>query len=174
LESTVSIGADTRIGPGCILKGKTKIASGCDIAAYSVLEDAEVKTGAKIGPFARLRPGAQIGEGAHIGNFVEIKKSKIDKGSKANHLTYLGDSTIGQGVNVGAGTITCNYDGKNKHATIIEDNVFVGSNTNLVAPIRVGKGAVIAAGSTLTDNVPKQSLAIARSRQTNKTNWVRK
>jgi len=126
-----------------------------------------------VGPFAHLRPGANIGEQAKIGNFVEVKKSTVGKGSKASHLTYLGDTTIGTGVNVGAGTITCNYDGFAKHATIIEDDVFIGSNTALVAPVVIGKGAIIGAGSTITKKVPAHSLALERSKQVNHDNMAR-
>ena len=125
-----------------------------------------------MGPFAHLRPGSLIGENVHIGNFVEVKKSRIGKGSKANHLSYLGDSRVGTRVNIGAGTITCNYDGYAKHPTVIGDEVFVGSNANLVAPVRIGKGAIVAAGSTITDSVPAEALALARSRQVNKSRWA--
>jgi bifunctional UDP-N-acetylglucosamine pyrophosphorylase/glucosamine-1-phosphate N-acetyltransferase len=127
-----------------------------------VLEDCRVGAGAIVGPFARLRPGTELLADVHIGNFVEVKKSRIGKGSKANHLSYLGDSTIGSGVNVGAGTITCNYDGVNKYRTIIEDEVFIGSDSQLVAPVRVKKGAYIGAGTTVTADVPPQALAITR------------
>jgi bifunctional UDP-N-acetylglucosamine pyrophosphorylase/glucosamine-1-phosphate N-acetyltransferase len=120
-----------------------------------------------------LRPGSEIGENAHVGNFVETKKIKLGKGSKANHLTYLGDAEIGSGVNIGAGTITCNYDGVNKHKTIIGDNVFVGSDSTLVAPVKINKGAYIAAGSCITDDVPEDALALGRSRQTTKPGWVK-
>jgi bifunctional UDP-N-acetylglucosamine pyrophosphorylase/glucosamine-1-phosphate N-acetyltransferase len=126
-----------------------------------------------IGPYSRLRPESEIGEGAHVGNFVETKKTRLGKGSKANHLSYLGDAEIGEGVNVGAGTITCNYDGTHKHATVIEDGVFVGSDTTLVAPLRVAKGAYIGAGSCITDDVPEDSLAIGRARQIVKVGWVK-
>ena len=126
-----------------------------------------------MGPYSRLRPGSDIGEGAHLGNFVETKKLKMGKGSKANHLTYLGDTEIGEGVNVGAGTITCNYDGVHKHKTVIEDGVFVGSDSTLVAPVRIGKGAYIAAASCITEDVPADSLAIGRARQTVKEGWAR-
>ncbi len=162
---------DVRLGPGVIIE-KSILEPGCDIFAYSILEGAVVKTGAKIGPCARLRPGAVIETDAHIGNFVEVKKSRIGRGSKANHLTYIGDSVIGQGVNVGAGTITCNYDGYTKSQTIIEDGVFVGSNTNLVAPVRVKKRAIIGAGSTITKDVEAGSLAVARSPQVLRKGWA--
>src|SRR6185437_10042283 len=132
------------------------------------------EAGATIGPFARLRPGAQIGEGAHIGNFVEIKAAEIGKGAKVNHLTYIGDASIGPGTNVGAGTITCNYDGINKDRTTIGANAFIGSNTSLVAPITVGDGAYIASGSVLTEDVPADALALGRARQVNKPGYAPK
>jgi bifunctional UDP-N-acetylglucosamine pyrophosphorylase/glucosamine-1-phosphate N-acetyltransferase len=138
-----------------------------------VIAEADIGKGALIGPFAHLRPGSHIGEGAHIGNFVETKKVRVGAGSKANHLAYLGDAQIGSGVNVGAGTITCNYDGVNKHETLIEDGVFVGSNSTLVAPIVIGEGAYIAAGSCITENVPADALALARERQVNKEHWAK-
>jgi bifunctional UDP-N-acetylglucosamine pyrophosphorylase/glucosamine-1-phosphate N-acetyltransferase len=139
----------------------------------SILDEATVAAGALIGPYSHLRPGSEIGENAHVGNFVETKKIKLGKGSKANHLTYLGDAEIGSGVNIGAGTITCNYDGVNKHKTIIGDNVFVGSDSTLVAPVKINKGAYIAAGSCITDDVPEDALALGRSRQTTKPGWVK-
>ena len=126
-----------------------------------------------IGPYSHLRPGSEIGEAAHVGNFVETKKIKLGKGSKANHLTYLGDADIGAGVNIGAGTITCNYDGVHKHTTVIEDGVFIGSDSTLVAPVRVGKGAYVAAASCITENVPEDALAVGRSRQIVKDGWAR-
>jgi len=125
-----------------------------------------------IGPYSHIRPESEIGEGAHVGNFVETKKVKIGKGSKANHLSYLGDAEIGSGVNIGAGTITCNYDGVNKHRTLIGDGVFVGSDSTLVAPVAIGEGAYIAAGSTITEEVPPHALALGRARQTTKADWV--
>ena len=127
-----------------------------------------------IGPYSHLRPGSEIGEGAHVGNFVETKKIKLGKGSKANHLTYLGDAEIGEGVNIGAGTITCNYDGVHKHTTVIEDGVFVGSDSTLVAPVKLGKGAYVGAASCITEDVPAESLAIGRSKQIVKEGWVAK
>jgi bifunctional UDP-N-acetylglucosamine pyrophosphorylase/glucosamine-1-phosphate N-acetyltransferase len=132
-----------------------------------------VAAGAQLGPYAHLRPGSEIGEGAHVGNFVETKKARLGRGAKANHLSYLGDSEIGAGVNVGAGTITCNYDGTNKHMTVIEDEAFIGSDSTLVAPVRIGKGAYVAAGSTITEDVPAGALALGRSRQTTKEGWAR-
>ena len=126
-----------------------------------------------LGPYSRLRPGSEIGEGAHVGNFVETKKTRLGKGSKANHLSYLGDSEIGEGVNVGAGTITCNYDGAHKHTTVIEDGAFIGSDTTLVAPVKVGRGAYVGAASCITDDVPPDSLAIGRAKQVVKEGWVK-
>jgi bifunctional UDP-N-acetylglucosamine pyrophosphorylase/glucosamine-1-phosphate N-acetyltransferase len=142
------------------------------IRNHSVITDSKIAAGAAIGPFAHLRPGADVGEDARVGNFVELKKTTMGKGSKANHLAYLGDSTIGAKVNVGAGTITCNYDGKEKHNTVIEDGVFIGSNSTLIAPVTVGKDAYVAAGSAITEDVPAGALGIGRGRQENKTGWV--
>jgi bifunctional UDP-N-acetylglucosamine pyrophosphorylase/glucosamine-1-phosphate N-acetyltransferase len=139
----------------------------------SIIDEAQIGNSAVIGPYSHLRPGSEIGEGAHVGNFVETKKIKLGKNSKANHLTYLGDAEIGAGVNVGAGTITCNYDGVNKYKTIIEDGVFVGSDATLVAPVKVGKGAYVAAASCITEDVPADSLALGRARQTVKEGWAR-
>ena len=127
-----------------------------------------------LGPYAHVRPGSDIGEGAHVGNFVETKKARLGKGSKANHLTYLGDAQIGENVNVGAGTITCNYDGVHKHTTVIEDGAFIGSDSTLVAPVRVGRGAYVGASSCITRDVPAEALAIARGQQVNKEGWVKK
>src|SRR6185437_953016 len=138
-----------------------------------VMENAKVAAGALLGPYSHLRPGSEIGEGAHVGNFVETKKAKLGRGSKANHLTYLGDAEIGAGVNIGAGTITCNYDGVHKHTTVIEDGVFVGSDSTLVAPVRLSKGAYVAAASCITDDVPQDSLALGRSRQIIKEGWAK-
>ena len=139
----------------------------------SIMEDARVSSGAIIGPYSHLRPGSEIGEGAHVGNFVETKKIKLGKGSKANHLTYLGDAEIGAGVNIGAGTITCNYDGVHKHKTVIEDDVFIGSDSTLVAPVRIARGAYVGAASCITNDVPEDSLAVGRGRQVVKEGWVR-
>jgi bifunctional UDP-N-acetylglucosamine pyrophosphorylase/glucosamine-1-phosphate N-acetyltransferase len=135
------------------------------------MDDSRIARNATVGPYSRLRPGSDIGEGAHLGNFVETKKIKMGKGSKANHLTYLGDTEIGEGVNVGAGTITCNYDGVHKHKTVIEDGVFIGSDSTLVAPVRIGRGAYIAAASCITEDVPADSLALGRAWQTVKEGW---
>jgi bifunctional UDP-N-acetylglucosamine pyrophosphorylase/glucosamine-1-phosphate N-acetyltransferase len=139
---------------------------------FCVIVESHVSRGARIGPFAHIRPQSDVGEEAHVGNFVELKKTTLGAGSKANHLSYLGDAAIGTRVNVGAGTITCNYDGVAKHPTVIEDGAFIGSDTQLIAPVRVGQGAYVAAGSSITDDVPAGSLAIARGRQTNKEGWA--
>jgi bifunctional UDP-N-acetylglucosamine pyrophosphorylase / glucosamine-1-phosphate N-acetyltransferase len=190
IDTTVEIGPDTVIEPFVQLLGRTKIGEDCRIRSYSVIENstladnvlvrqgcvianARIDAGALIGPFTHVRPETEIGEGAHVGNFVETKKVKIGKGSKANHLTYLGDAEIGAGTNIGAGTITCNYDGVNKHRTLIGDGVFVGSDTTLIAPVSVGNGAYIAAGSAITEDVPEGALALGRSRQTTKPEWVK-
>jgi bifunctional UDP-N-acetylglucosamine pyrophosphorylase/glucosamine-1-phosphate N-acetyltransferase len=190
IDADVEVGPDTVIEPFVQLLGRTRIGSDCRIRSYSVisnseigngvtvrpgsiLDDARVADGAIIGPYSHLRPGSEIGEGAHVGNFVETKKIKLGKGSKANHLTYLGDAEIGAGVNVGAGTITCNYDGVHKHKTVIEDDVFVGSDSTLVAPVKIGKGAYVAAASCITEDVPENALAIARARQTAKEGWAK-
>jgi bifunctional UDP-N-acetylglucosamine pyrophosphorylase/glucosamine-1-phosphate N-acetyltransferase len=173
LRGTTRVGAGCRIGQGSILES-TVVGDGVEIRPYCVLDRARVEAGCFVGPFARLRPESWLGEGAHVGNFVELKKTRLGKGSKANHLAYLGDATIGAGVNVGCGTITCNYDGERKNPTVIGDGVFVGSDTILVAPIRLGKGSYVAAGSTLTEDVPAGALALGRARQVNKRGWARK
>ena len=190
IDSDVQVAPDTVIEPYVQLLGKTKIGTACRVRSYSVIrdcqigdavtirpgcimEDVVVAKGAILGPYSHLRPGSEIGEGAHVGNFVETKKIKLGKGSKANHLTYLGDAEIGAGVNIGAGTITCNYDGVNKHKTVIDDGVFIGSDSTLVAPVRVGKGAYVAAASCITMNVPEDSLALGRARQVVKEGWAR-
>lgn len=189
IDSDVEIGADTVIEPFVQLLGRTKIGADCRIRSYSVIKDSElgdnvsinpltvmddarIGRGAIVGPYSRLRPGSEIGEDAHVGNFVETKKIKLGKGSKANHLTYLGDAEIGENVNVGAGTITCNYDGVHKHKTVIEDGVFVGSDSTLVAPVRIGRGAYVAAASCITEDVPADALALGRARQTVKEGWA--
>jgi bifunctional UDP-N-acetylglucosamine pyrophosphorylase/glucosamine-1-phosphate N-acetyltransferase len=187
----VTIGADTTIHPNVYLDGRTTIGSGCEIQSsvrivnstvadnvfinsFCLIVDSAIGRGARIGPFAHIRPESNVGEDAHIGNFVELKKTSIGKGSKANHLSYLGDASIGERVNVGAGTITCNYDGKAKHPTTIEDGAFIGSDSQLIAPVRIGRGAYVAAGSSITDDVPPGSLAIARGKQVNKEGWADK
>jgi len=171
-EGDVTIGEGVSIGPNCMISDAT-IASGTIIKANTVIEESNVGKDCAIGPFARLRPGAELQEQAHIGNFVEIKKSQISKGSKVNHLSYVGDSIVGEGVNIGAGTITCNYDGANKHQTIIEDGVFIGSCTQLIAPVKVGKNAVIGAGSTITKEVASNQLAFTRAPVKTVDNWPR-
>ena len=190
IDADVAIAPDTVIEPYVQLLGKTKIGSGCRVRSYCVIrnseiadsvmvrpgcvmEDARISAGAIIGPYSHLRPGSEIGEGAHVGNFVETKKIRLGTGSKANHLTYLGDAEIGAGVNIGAGTITCNYDGVHKHKTVIDDGAFIGSDSTLVAPVRIGKGAYVGAGSCITDDVPDDSLAIGRGRQIVKEGWTR-
>ena len=144
------------------------------IRNYCVITESSVATRAVLGPFAHLRPASHVLDGAHIGNFVELKKTTLGRGSKASHLTYLGDATIGDDVNIGAGTITCNFDGRSKNPTVIEDGAFIGSDSALVAPVTVGHGAYVAAGSTITEDVPANALGIARSRQVNKEGWVKK
>lgn len=172
IEGNVSIGNNVSIGANCVIKNSS-IADDVEILPMSILDNAVVGAGSKVGPFARLRPGAELSENTHIGNFVEIKKSFIDIGSKVNHLTYIGDSIVGKNVNIGAGTITCNYDGANKHQTIIEDDVFVGSATQLIAPVKIGKNATIGAGSTITTDVAEDELAITRAKQKNIQGWKR-
>lgn len=172
-EGDVSLADGVKIGPYCVFKN-TVIESGAIVAAFTHAENAKIGAQAKIGPYARLRPGADLAEQVHIGNFVEVKNGKVGKGSKVNHLSYVGDATIGANVNIGAGTITCNYDGANKYQTIIEDDVFVGSDTQLVAPVTIGKGATIAAGSTITKNAPAEQLTFCRAKeQRSIPNWKR-
>ena len=163
-EGKVSIGKGAVIGPHCVIRN-SQIGAGAKIEAFSHIENAIVGPQAVVGPFARLRPGSELGEGAHVGNFVEIKNTQLGPRSKANHLAYLGDATIGSRVNVGAGTITCNYDGAEKHRTVIEDDAFIGSDTQLVAPVTVGKGATLGAGTTLTQDAPANELTLSRSQQ---------
>jgi bifunctional UDP-N-acetylglucosamine pyrophosphorylase/glucosamine-1-phosphate N-acetyltransferase len=189
IDEDVIIGPDTVIEPGVSLRGRTRLGSGCHLEPYSTITDSiladgvtvrqscviancEIGAGVTIGPFAHLRMGAVIEPGARIGNFVEVKKSTIGRGAKALHLTYLGDATVGARANIGAGTITCNYDGEKKSPTTIEDEVFIGSGNMLVAPVRIGKGSYTAAGSTITEDVPPESLAIGRGRQVNKQGWA--
>ena len=169
-EGTVKIEDNVKIRANTNIKN-TKISSGTEIKTFSIIEDSIIGSNCSIGPFARIRPNCKLEENVGIGNFVEVKATSIKKNTKANHLTYLGDTDIGENVNVGAGVITCNYDGVNKHKTIIKDNVFVGSDSQLIAPIVVEEGVTIAAGSTITDNSEKDSLLIARSRQQEKKNW---
>ena len=171
-EGTVQLGDRVRIGPFCVLRDAI-IGDDVEVFSHSRIESAEVGSGAQIGPFARLRPGAQLAAGVHIGNFVEIKKTSIGPGSKVNHLTYIGDAEIGAGVNVGAGTITCNYDGVNKHLTVIDDGAFIGSNSSLVAPVRIGKGATVGAGSSVSRDVPDGGLCLTRAPRKDVFNWQR-
>ena len=171
-EGTVRLGKGVKIGPNCVLKDCT-LADGTQVQAMSVIDSAEVGAQGRIGPFARLRPGTKLGEDSHIGNFVELKNATTGTGSKINHLSYVGDAEIGSRVNIGAGTITCNYDGVNKHKTIIEDDVFVGSDSQLVAPVTVRRGATLAAGTTLTREAPADSLTLSRVPQTTKSEWKR-
>ncbi len=190
IDAEVTVGADTTIEPYVQLLGATRIGSECRVRSYSViqqsvlgdgvlvrngciLDGAEIGDGAMLGPYAHLRPESRVGESAHIGNFCETKKVTIGKGSKANHLTYLGDAVIGAGVNIGAGVITCNYDGVHKHQTTIGDRVFVGSDSTLVAPLTLAAGVYVAAGSCITEDVPEDSLALGRSRQVTKPGWVK-
>ncbi len=163
-EGTVVLEAGVRIGPYCILRN-TRVGANAKIEAFSHLDESDVGAQATVGPYARLRPGSQLGEGAHVGNFVEIKNTQLGSHSKANHLSYLGDATIGTRVNIGAGTITCNYDGASKHRTIIEDDAFIGSDTQLVAPVTVGQGATLGAGTTLTHDAPANQLTVSRTPQ---------
>jgi bifunctional UDP-N-acetylglucosamine pyrophosphorylase/glucosamine-1-phosphate N-acetyltransferase len=189
IDPDVEIGPDTVIHPGVIIEGRTRVGAACEIQAYVRIADAEIgdkvtvksfsyitgariDAGASVGPFAHLRPETIIGEGAKIGNFVELKKTTVGAHSKASHLSYLGDTTIGTDVNVGAGTITCNYDGEHKYKTVIEDGAFIGSDSQLIAPVRVGKGAYVAAGSSITEDVPDGALGIARGRQAVISGWV--
>jgi bifunctional UDP-N-acetylglucosamine pyrophosphorylase / glucosamine-1-phosphate N-acetyltransferase len=189
VDADVTVGADTTIAPGVILEGATSVGRRCRVGAGArltnatidddvtildrcVIVDSRVAAGAQIGPFAHVRPGSDIAEDARIGNFVELKKTRLGRGSKANHLAYLGDATIGEQVNIGAGTITCNYDGVNKNQTVIEDGAFIGSDSQLVAPVTVGRGAYVAAGSSITQDVPADALGIARARQENKPGWA--
>ena len=189
IDAGVEVAADTVIEPFVQLLGSTRIGGDCLIRSYSVIEncilgngvlirqncvlaESTVSDGARIGPFAHLRPGSEIGEEAHVGNFVETKKAKLGKGAKANHLTYLGDAEVGAGSNIGAGTITCNYDGVRKHKTTIGKDAFIGSDSTLVAPVEVGDGAYIGAGSCITKDVPADSLAVSRARQIFKEGWA--
>lgn len=171
-EGTVKLGDHVKIKANCLLKDTT-VSEGTEIHPFSHIVEANIGKYCKIGPFARIRPETQLIENVHVGNFVEVKKSQIASGSKVNHLSYIGDTTIGQNVNIGAGTITCNYDGAYKHQTIIEDNVFIGSDTQLVAPIKVSRGSTIGAGSTITRDTPENELTLSRSRQVNVSGWKR-
>jgi bifunctional UDP-N-acetylglucosamine pyrophosphorylase/glucosamine-1-phosphate N-acetyltransferase len=189
IDAEVEIGADTVIHPGVVIEGHSRIGAACEIQAHVRIQDCEiadrvtirnfcvlvgarVALGASVGPFAHLRPESEVGEGARVGNFVELKKTSLGRGSKASHLAYLGDATIGANVNIGAGTITCNFDGATKHQTVIEDGAFIGSDSQLIAPVRIGKDAYVGAGSSITEDVPAGALGIARARQANLEGWV--
>jgi bifunctional UDP-N-acetylglucosamine pyrophosphorylase/glucosamine-1-phosphate N-acetyltransferase len=189
VDPDAEIAADTVIHPGVVIEGKTRIGSACEIQAYvrildseigdrvtinsfCVISGAHVANGAAVGPFAHLRPGTTVGENAKVGNFVELKNTNFGARSKASHLSYLGDATIGADVNVGAGTITCNFDGLSKHRTVVEDGAFIGSDSQLIAPVTIGKGAYVGAGSSITENVPAGALGIARGRQNNVDGWA--
>jgi bifunctional UDP-N-acetylglucosamine pyrophosphorylase/glucosamine-1-phosphate N-acetyltransferase len=191
IDTGVTIGRDTVIHPCVFIEGGTTIGAACEIHAgtrivnstigdrvvirnHSVISESSIGDGARVGPFAHLRPESNVGGDAHVGNFVELKKATLGAGSKANHLAYIGDATVGEKVNIGAGTITCNYDGASKHQTIIQDGSFIGSNSTLVAPVTVGKNAYVAAGSSITADVPAGALGIGRGRQENKDGWVKK
>jgi bifunctional UDP-N-acetylglucosamine pyrophosphorylase/glucosamine-1-phosphate N-acetyltransferase len=191
IDDDVTIGGGTVIHPGVTLEGRTRIGANCRIRSWvritdstigdnvfindsCVIDESRVDDDGRVGPFAHLRPGSHMKDGSRVGNFVELKKTVLGEGSKANHLAYLGDTTVGAGVNVGAGTITCNYDGVKKHHTVIEDGAFIGSDSQLVAPITIGAGAYIAAGSSITEDVPPGALGIARGRQTNVLDWATK
>lgn len=171
-EGRVMLGDGVHIGAHCVLHN-VSLAAGCEVQPFSHLDGASVGEGARIGPYARLRPGAELAGHVHVGNFVEIKKSRVGEGSKVNHLTYIGDSDIGRGVNVGAGTVTCNYDGVNKFRTVVEDNAFIGSGTMLVAPVRIEQGATIGAGSVITRTAPTGALTLARAKQMTLSGWQR-
>jgi bifunctional UDP-N-acetylglucosamine pyrophosphorylase/glucosamine-1-phosphate N-acetyltransferase len=171
-EGNVYLADGVRIGPHCVVRDVT-VGARTRIEAFSHLDQSQVGSDAQIGPFARLRPGTVLSDQTHVGNFVEIKNSVMGKDSKANHLAYVGDADVGERVNIGAGTITCNYDGANKHRTIIEDDAFIGSDTQLVAPVRVGRGATLGAGTTLTRDAPAHQLTVTRTKQTSIEQWKR-
>ncbi len=174
VELGVTLAADVTLEEGCVLRGKTRVGAGTVIRAHSVLESAEVGPECLVGPFARLRPGTKLGPRVHVGNFVETKNAELAEGAKANHLSYLGDARIGRATNIGAGTITCNYDGVQKHLTEIGAGVFVGSDTQLVAPVKVGDGAYIASGTTVTEDVPADSLVLTRAPTVVKNGWAKR
>lgn len=172
MEGPVRLGGNVRVGPNCVLRG-VEVGDDVEIRANTVLEEAVVEDGALVGPFARVRPGTRIGRAAHVGNFVELKNADLAGGAKVNHLSYVGDSDVGAGANIGAGVITCNYDGARKHRTEIGDDAFIGSNSQLVAPVRIGRGATVGAGSTITEDVPEGTLAVSRARQRHIKGWKR-
>src|SRR5512139_430454 len=172
-EGRVVLGDGVKVGAHCILRDVT-VGESTEIRPFSLVEEASVGANARIGPYARIRPGTQLGDEVHVGNFVEVKATTMGRGSKANHLAYVGDATVGRDVNIGAGTITCNYDGARKHRTVIGRNVFLGSDTQLIAPVTIGEGSVVAAGTTVTQSVPADSLAIARVQQVNRVGWAAK
>ena len=169
-EGAVRVGSRVKIGPNCVLRNVT-LGDDTEVLAFSQLDDAQVGARCRIGPYARLRPGAQLAEDVHIGNFVEVKASKLGAGSKANHLAYVGDAEVGRRVNIGAGTITCNYDGFAKHKTVIEDDCFIGSDATLVAPVKVARGSYIGAGSTISKDTPEGQLTVARAKQVSIPSW---
>src|SRR5690606_29749339 len=171
-EGRVVLGDGVRIGPFCRI-GESELGAGTRVLAHCDVQNTIVQGAAQIGPYARLRPGTVLADGVHIGNFVETKNSALGEGSKANHLSYIGDAEVGRGVNIGAGTITCNYDGANKSATVIGDHAFIGSNSSLVAPVEIGRDATIGAGSVITSNAPEGKLTIARGRQQSIEGWQR-
>jgi bifunctional UDP-N-acetylglucosamine pyrophosphorylase/glucosamine-1-phosphate N-acetyltransferase len=174
LSADTKFGKDVTIEPSVVIGPGVTIEDGATIRSFSHLEGAHVGKGARVGPFARLRPGADLGKDVHIGNFVEVKEAKIEAGAKANHLAYIGDARVGEGANVGAGTITCNYDGVAKHRTDIGKGAFIGSNSALVAPVKIGDGAYIGTGTVVTKDVPAGALAIARAKQTVKEGWAKR
>ena len=190
VRGTLTGGSDVRIDVNCVFEGEVRLGDGVEVGAhcvlrnvtvgshtriepFSLLEESTIGERCRVGPYARIRPGTRLAEDVHIGNFVEVKASELGPGSKANHLAYLGDTTVGRNVNVGAGTITCNYDGANKHRTVIEDDVFIGSDTQLVAPVTVRRGATIGAGSTITHEVAADALALSRVKQSSIPGWKR-
>jgi len=174
LSKDIKFGKNVVINPYVVIGKKTKIGNNVEILSFTHIENATLESDVSVGPFSRLRPGTHLSKGVRVGNFVEIKKSQVGKNSKINHLSYIGDSFIGKSVNIGAGTITCNYDGKNKHKTKILDGAFIGSNTSLVAPVKVGKKSIIGAGSSITKNVRDKSLALTRSNQIEIKNYKKK
>ena len=171
LSSNIRFGKNVVINPYVVIGPKVKIGNNVEILPFTHIENAVVETNVKVGPFSRIRPGAILSKGSRVGNFVEIKNSRVGARSKINHLSYVGDTTIGKSVNIGAGTITCNYDGKRKNRTKIQDQVFIGSNSSLVAPVTIGKNSVVGAGSVITKNVRKKTLALTRSKQVEKKNY---